>query len=147
MRSAVSECFCRIVKKEKQNTQGLCHFDLLFIIFQTEVDKETQEPLPMLTKETREWCAENGLPLAETVTDVIAAAERGAERSNPSTNNGNISVQDTQALRFVQAIDTAIERANRKAISGAQRIQKWAILPVDLSIPGGELGNYFTSLL
>ena len=80
--------------------------------------------------------------MAETVTDVIAAAERGAERSNPSSNGGgNICVQDTQAIRFVQAVDSAIERANRKAISGAQRIQKWAILPVDLSIPGGELGN------
>lgn len=112
----------------------------VLLTLKTELDKETQEPLPVLTKETREWCAENGLPTAETVTDVIAAAERGAERSNPSSNNGNVSVQDTQALRFVQAIDTAIERANRKAISGAQRIQKWAILPVDLSIPGGELG-------
>jgi long-chain-fatty-acid--CoA ligase ACSBG len=99
------------------------------------------EPLPTLTKETREWCVQNGLPMAETVTDVIAAAERGAERSNPSSSNGNITVQDTQAIRFVQAIDSAIERANRKAISGAQRIQKWAILPIDLSIPGGELGN------
>lgn len=77
------------------------------------------------------------MSLAETVTDVIAAAERGAAERNPSAE---LSGQDAEAVRFVKAIDAAVERANRKAISGAQRVQKWTILPVDFSIPGGELG-------
>ena len=112
----------------------------LFLTHQTEVDSETQEPLPILTSAAQDWCRDiGGLSLAETVTDVISAVERGSQRLMPSGNS--VSVQDTEALHFVQAIDQAIDRANRKAISGAQRVQKWTILPVDFSIPGGELGT------
>lgn len=66
------------------------------------------------------------------MTDVIAAAERGMAAVNG---------QDAEAVKFVKAIEAGIERANRKAISAAQRVQKWTILPVDFSIPGGELGK------
>ena len=33
-----------------------------------------------------------------------------------------------------------LDEANKKAISNAARVQKWTILPTDVSIPGGELG-------
>lgn len=104
---------------------------------QTEVDSDTQEPLPILTRPTRDLCEEYGLSLAETVTDVISAAERGI-----TVPAGAVTGQDAEAVKFVKVIDAAIERANRKAISAAQRVQKWTILPVDFSIPGGELGIY-----
>lgn len=74
------------------------------------------------------------------MTDVIAAADRGRAERNPSAD---VSAKDAEAIRFVKAIEAGVERANRKAISGAQRIQKWIILPVDFSIPGGELGKIF----
>ena len=99
---------------------------------------DTQEPLPILTRPAREWCEKAGLSLAETVTDVISAADRGMAERSPTAA---VSGKDAEAIRFVQAIDAAIERVNRKAISAAQRIQKWTILPVDFSIHGGELGN------
>ncbi len=102
------------------------------------MDPDTQEPLPILTRPTRDICESYGLSLAETVTDVICAAERGMAERDPMAA---LTGQDAEAVKFVKVIDAAIERANRNAISAAQRVQKWTILPVDFSIPGGELGN------
>ena len=33
-----------------------------------------------------------------------------------------------------------VDRANARASSNAQRVQKWAFLDADFSVPGGELG-------
>jgi len=45
------------------------------------------------------------------------------------------------------AIQRSIDHVNEAAVSHAQYIQKWSILPRDFSVPGGELGalhkNYF----
>ena len=40
----------------------------------------------------------------------------------------------------MRAIQGGIDRANREAVSRAQVIQKWMVLPTDFSIPGGEMG-------
>ena len=42
--------------------------------------------------------------------------------------------------RVMKAIQNGIDAANRKAVSNAQKIQKWMILPRDFSLPGGEMG-------
>ena len=42
--------------------------------------------------------------------------------------------------RVMNAIQAGIDKANKKAISRAANIQKFTILPLDVSIPGGELG-------
>ena len=44
---------------------------------------------------------------------------------------------DGKVMRGLQA---GIDAANREAVSNAQKIQKWMILPRDFSIPGGEIG-------
>ena len=36
-------------------------------------------------------------------------------------------------------IQQSIEKANSKAVSRAAHIRKWKIIPVDFSLPGGEL--------
>ena len=42
--------------------------------------------------------------------------------------------------RVMNAIQQGIDRVNKKAISRASQVQKWTILPLDVSVPGGELG-------
>lgn len=113
----------------------------VLLTLKTEVEQDTQEPLPKLVSESRDWCKEvGGLSMAETVMDVISAVDRASQHTTSSASGLPVSVQDTEALHFVQAVNQAIERANRKAISGAQRVQKWTFLPTDFSVPGEELG-------
>jgi len=58
--------------------------------------------------------------------------------SKATTVSEILSSQDALVLKAVQM---GIDLANKKAISNAQRIQKWTILPRDFSVPTGELGT------
>ena len=44
------------------------------------------------------------------------------------------------SANMIEVIEQALERANAKAPANPQKVQKFFILPLDLSIQGGELG-------
>ena len=90
---------------------------LLLFHLQTVVDSETGEPGDALTGEARAWCQSIGSE-ATAATDIVTK-------------------QDPVVMKAIQG---GIDKANSKAVSRAQKIQKWSILPTDFSIPGGELG-------
>jgi long-chain-fatty-acid--CoA ligase ACSBG len=69
----------------------------------------------ILSTPSLDWCKEIGSK-AKTVEEAIA---------DPAVK---------------KAIQEGIDRANSKATSNAQRVQKWSFVPVDFSVPGGELG-------
>jgi len=43
-------------------------------------------------------------------------------------------------VAVMRGIQAGIDKANKEAVSNAQRIQKWMVIPRDFSLPGGELG-------
>lgn len=52
-------------------------------------------------------------------------------------------VTDNKDEAVTKAIQEAINQVNTHSESNAKRISKFAILPQDFSIPGGELGTSF----
>lgn len=80
-------------------------------------DPETQEPTDMLDATAIEWFRSRGVE-ASTSTDIC-------QRSNLTVNT---------------IINEGLSRANQRAVSRAQTIQKFTILPRDFSIENGELG-------
>merc|ERR1712109_79731 len=88
-----------------------------FLTLAVEVDTETMEPTEKLSSAARDWIQEQG-SRATTVQEVLEGP-------------------DVAVMRGIQA---GIDKANKQAVSNAQRIQKWMIIPKDFSLPGGELG-------
>ena len=90
----------------------------VFLTLKTEVDPKTEIPTKKLMPQAVEWCTSIGKNGVRSVDDIL---------------NG----PDPMVMAAIQA---GIDRANKKAVSNAARIQRWTILPQDLSIVGGELG-------
>lgn len=81
------------------------------------VDEETGEPSDNLTDVALKYCKSIGSE-AKTVSEILS----------------------TKDEKVMKAIQEGIDRANAKATSRAQKVQKWNILEKDFSLPGGELG-------
>ncbi|XP_058821298.1 very long-chain-fatty-acid--CoA ligase bubblegum [Topomyia yanbarensis] len=93
-------------------------FLTMLITLKTVVDLDSGEPKDDLTPETIAWCKGLGVEYSK-LSQIIAAGP---------------------CPKVMQAIQEGIDRANKKAISNAQKIQKFALLSVDFSVPGGEFG-------
>jgi len=88
-----------------------------FLTLAVEVDPETMEPTGKLSSAARDWVQAQG--------------------SNATTVQEVLEGPDVAVMRGIQA---GIDKANKEAVSNAQRIQKWMVIPRDFSLPGGELG-------
>jgi len=88
-----------------------------FLTLAVNVDPDTMEPSDDLTPAAVDWCRSIG--------------------SNASTVQDILKGPDSKVMKGIQA---GIDAANKEAVSNAQRIQKWMIIPRDFSIPGGEIG-------
>lgn len=91
-------------------------------MFQTEMDAEDQNTTGLLTQEVIEWLK----TLGSTATTIIELINEGPRPE------------------VTQAIQKALNKVNDNAISNAQKIQKFAILPSTFSIASGELGKQIT---
>merc|ERR1719376_678476 len=89
------------------------------LTFKVEVDPDTMEPGNELASAAVDFFAEHDLKV-KTMDDLMRP---GAEKQ--------------RAMRLVQE---GIDRANAKATSNAQKVQKFMVCPTDFSVPGGELG-------
>jgi len=89
----------------------------MLLTLQTEVCRDKNEPTDVLAPCVIQWCQNLGCDV-RTVTEFI-------ERKD---------------ARVFQAMQEGIDRANRRAVSHAQNIQKWCVLPRDFSLTSGEFG-------
>ncbi|XP_035699558.1 long-chain-fatty-acid--CoA ligase ACSBG2-like isoform X1 [Branchiostoma floridae] len=82
-----------------------------------EMDAETGAPTDDLTQQAIDFCRKVG-----------SQATKASE------------IAEGRDTIITEAIQAGITRANKRAASRAQNIQKWLLLQQDFSIPGGELG-------
>lgn len=81
---------------------------------------DSGDPTDELTPLVVEFCRQHGI-MASKVSEII--------------NNKEPAIY--------KVIQEGVDRVNAKAISNAQKIQKWTLLSRDFSISGGELGKDF----
>ncbi|XP_036144018.1 very long-chain-fatty-acid--CoA ligase bubblegum-like isoform X2 [Monomorium pharaonis] len=88
----------------------------VLVTLKSDMNQETGAPSDTLSPDVLKW-AKSINSNAKTVTEVISSRDPA----------------------IYEEIDKAIKRANMQAISNAQKVQKFEILPHDFSIPTGEL--------
>ncbi|XP_028906638.1 long-chain-fatty-acid--CoA ligase ACSBG2 isoform X1 [Ornithorhynchus anatinus] len=89
----------------------------MLLTLKCQLHPDTSEPEDLLTPEAVEYCHKLGSKSTK-VSDIVGGKDK---------------------LVFA-AIQKGIDAVNEKAISNAQKIQKWTILEKDFSVSGGELG-------
>ncbi|XP_063864426.1 long-chain-fatty-acid--CoA ligase ACSBG2-like isoform X2 [Scylla paramamosain] len=96
----------------------------ILLTLKTDVNEETGEPLDTLSPQCLKMMINLGLPQLHTVTDALIELEK-----NP------------QGV-LATAIQEGIQRYNdHHAVSRAQKLQRWMVLPHDFSLFTGELNS------
>ncbi|XP_075064497.1 long-chain-fatty-acid--CoA ligase ACSBG1 [Mixophyes fleayi] len=89
----------------------------MLLTLKSTVDLDTLEPMDNLTQEAIRFC-QDADSKAKTVSEIVGHKDQAVYK----------------------AIQEGVDKVNSEAVSNAQRIQKWLILPKDFSISGGEMG-------
>ncbi|XP_078530572.1 long-chain-fatty-acid--CoA ligase ACSBG2-like isoform X3 [Lissotriton helveticus] len=89
----------------------------MLLTLKCRVDVQSGEPQEELTPEAIQCCQQLGSS-ATRVSEVVSSKDPA----------------------IYDAINKGMERVNKRAVSNAQKVQKWTILDKDFSIAGGELG-------
>ncbi|KAM7351042.1 uncharacterized protein ACRADG_004023 [Cochliomyia hominivorax] len=102
--------------------------------FKTDVDPQTGHPLDSLRPEAIEWLA----TLDVHFTHLSDLLDSKLSDNFENFDYKSLSVNCDQ--KVWQALEDGVKRYNEQALSNAQKVQYFSILPHDFSIPTGELG-------
>uniref|UniRef100_A0A1I8N9T1 long-chain-fatty-acid--CoA ligase n=1 Tax=Musca domestica TaxID=7370 RepID=A0A1I8N9T1_MUSDO len=104
------------------------------LTFKTDMDPHTGYPKDTLLPETKEWLAPLDLHYSHLSEMLHIEIPENLQDFDPNS----VEVQLDNKIHVT--LESAIQRYNDQAISNAQKIQYFSVLPHDFSIPTGELG-------
>ncbi|KAH8251416.1 hypothetical protein KR032_011441, partial [Drosophila birchii] len=103
----------------------------------TKSDAKTGIPLDALREETIEWLQD--LDIHETRLSSLLNIPSDLQLPN-DTAAVSAALDITAEPNLLEALEEGIKRANKHAISNAQKVQKFALIPHEFSLATGELG-------
>ncbi|XP_060665921.1 long-chain-fatty-acid--CoA ligase heimdall [Drosophila nasuta] len=109
----------------------------VLLALKTKSDPETGRPLDALREETIEWLQAHDLHQTK-LSELLSIP---ADLKLPNDSNAlSAALKINAEPKLYEALEAGIKRANEQAISNAQRVQKFALIPHEFSLITGELG-------
>jgi len=109
----------------------------VLLSLKSKFDVKTGIPQDALREETIEWLRDLGIH--ETRLSELLNIPSDLELPNDTAAQA-AALEITAEPKLLEAIEEGIKRANKHAISSAQKVQKFALIPHEFSLATGELG-------
>ncbi|XP_017023283.1 long-chain-fatty-acid--CoA ligase heimdall-like [Drosophila kikkawai] len=109
----------------------------VLLSLKTKSDATTGIPLDALREETVEWLRD--LDIHETSLSSLLNIPSDLRLPNDAAAV-SAALDIIAEPKLLEALEEGIKRANKNAISNAQRVQKFALIPHEFSLATGELG-------
>ncbi|XP_016945712.3 long-chain-fatty-acid--CoA ligase heimdall [Drosophila suzukii] len=109
----------------------------VLLSLKTKFDGKTGIPQDALREETIEWLRDLGIH--ETRLSELLNIPSDLQLPNDTAAQA-AALEITAEPKLLEAIEEGIKRANKHAISSAQKVQKFALIPHEFSLATGELG-------